>query len=43
MDDSDDVQSKLPEWHRILRDIYAGVENEQSKSGSTRAVRDQAK
>jgi hypothetical protein len=43
MDDSDDVQSKLPEWHRILRDIYAGVENEQNKSGPVGVDRDQAK
>jgi hypothetical protein len=43
MDDSDDVLSKLPEWHRVLREIYAGIENEQNKSGQSRVVGDQAK
>ncbi len=43
MDDPDDVLSKLPEWHKVLREIYAGVENEQNKSGPSRVIRDQAK
>jgi hypothetical protein len=39
----DDILSKLPEWHKVLRDIYEGVENEQNKLGSARVSRDQAK
>jgi hypothetical protein len=37
-----EIESKLPEWHKVLREILAGVESEQNNSGSTRAVRDQA-
>jgi hypothetical protein len=37
----DDVLSRLPEWHKILRELYAGVENEQNKSRPVGAVRDQ--
>lgn len=36
-----ETQSKLPEWHRVLRDIYEGVEVEQeTKSRQSRAVAD---
>jgi len=30
MDDSDDVLSQLPEWHKVLIEIYQGVEIEQT-------------
>jgi hypothetical protein len=43
MDESDDVPSKLPEWHRVLREIYAGVQDEQNKPRPSRVIRDQAK
>jgi hypothetical protein len=42
-DMDDELQTKLPEWHRVLREIYAGIENGQNKPGQPRVVRDQAK
>jgi len=39
----EEMLSRLPEWHRILREIYAGVENERNRPRSVGAVRDQAK
>jgi len=43
MDDSEDVLAKLPEWHKVLREIYAGVESEKNKSRPSRVIIDQAK
>jgi hypothetical protein len=42
MGDSDDVQSKLPEWFKVLREIYEGVENGKAKSRPSRPNADQA-
>jgi hypothetical protein len=41
MDDSD-FDSKLPEWHKILRELYAGVESGQkNKPGQSNSVANQ--
>jgi len=39
----EEILSKLPEWHKVLREIFEGVEIEQNKFGPSRVVRDQAK
>jgi hypothetical protein len=42
-DMDEETLKKLPEWHSVLRDIYAGVESEQNKPRPSRVIRDQAK
>lgn len=41
-DIDEETLSKLPEWYKVLRDICAGVENE-NKSRLSRVDGDQAK
>jgi hypothetical protein len=41
MSPDSEVLEKLPEWHKVLREIYEGVElDKKAKSGSSRRVAD---
>ena len=41
MNESDDMLSKPPEWHKVLRDIYESVEfDQETKSRPSRAIAD---
>jgi hypothetical protein len=42
-DIDEETLKRLPEWHRILRDIYAGVESDENRSRSAGAGRNQEK
>jgi hypothetical protein len=39
----EDILSKLPEWHKVLREIYVGVESDQNKSRPSHPNGDQGK